>query len=598
MPSVTIKFYEGFTKQPNSTERPTSANNARTFTCTWFDGVSVMAPAISLRLSSGSGESETFDNPCRFTYCWISDFERYYWVMDWRFQNGLWIAALEVDVLATYHEAIGNATVFADRCADRKSELYGSTETIDTGLIDNMLPTRADPLIYKETVSLTHIHGGGFTFGTYVLGIINYDENAVGAVAYYAMTNRMFRHFMRAMLSATYLPSTMNINVETAKAILNPFQYVASCNWFPFNIAQVTGQENPTPRTGLKLGWWGWEDDTGPEFYDINGFGQVMAIHEFTLHDHPHAAPLKMKMLNYEPYTEYSFTCPFFGTFTLNRADAPDGLCSLLFNYDLVSGLCQLRIYDGQIEQTGDTYRDMAQLVGRKKLIRTLSGQCACPIQIAQTTSDYGAARVTQMTGSAQAIGNSAALNRASATYMSNALISGIINGGMAIGQMIGGDAEGAINSLVRGLETAGTNYMNYTLNEKYMRPAVGAQNAAIRASASYTSACQRAPRVETTGNNGSILESWFPFEQRASHLIFTTVNQEAEDAGIIEDALEATRTYFSNWVGYAFGRSITIRNHWGFIQGHDPRIFVPNALESEVEAIKEHINNGFFYLG
>lgn len=603
MPSVNVTFYPYFEKQPNSTKRPDDDQGilqyAVTFSCKMWEGCSFMSPTIELNLSNGV----TFSNPYQWKYCYIQELHRYYHIFDWKFATSLWIATLQVDVLASFKDNIGAAWVFADRVADRKDE---SGNVIDTGLLDDMIPTMIKPKIYKETVTLTHLHGGSFYAGTYVVGIINADDGAVGAVSYYAMDNRNFRRLMSAMLSGSYLGSA-DINRETQKAILNPFQYVANCNWFPFTIEQVTGNATPTMLDNLRLGWWTMPSaaNGGPNYYNISTYGRYETLHQFKMWDHPLTARLNMKMWNYEPYTQYEFTCPYFGNFTITRSQIPDGKATALFSYDLVSGLCQLRIYDGQVDTTlyPDESEQIAQTIARCKLVRTLSGQVACPIQIAQTTSDYGAAKVTQVQASATVLGNSAALQRQytsahNAQLMANAQsVGGATNMlGSALSLNFSGIAAG-FSQMVQGEAANRAAFNDWWTTYKYDRPATNAANYAARTSATHTSAKQRAPVVETSGNNGSNLEARFPFEQRCSFLLPTTITGDpyATIYDITDDMLVETKNYY-NWVGYPHGRTIRINRHSGFVQGHDPRMTSITANETELDAIKDFISNGIFY--
>lgn len=602
MPSVKVRFYQYFDKQPNSTKVPSDQDIYTEYTCKMWDGCSYMAPVIALDMTNGI----TFGDPHLFRYCYIEQLHRYYWVADWKFTEGVWFGNLTVDVLGSFKDVVGSARMFADRLADRLDE---SGNFVDTGLQDNMIPTRLTPMIIKETTSLTHLHGDSFFTGTYVVGIINSDDNAVGAVSYYAMDNNNFRRFMKSMLSGSYL-GTADIDRETQKAILNPFQYVATCNWFPFTITQITAplhvnpsSYTPTARDSLALGWWVLPDyeHGGPRYYNINTYGKYMAMQQFQLIDHPLSGRLNMRMWNYDPYTQYQFTCPYFGNFTLDRSDMPDGLGTLLFSYDLVSGLAQLRIYNGQIEETGVPLTDVAALIGSKKLIRTLSGQVACPIQIAQTTSDYGAAKVTQIQARATTMGNSAALQReytsavnayqiskageyAALSQMGGSLASLNVGGFFSgFGEMIRSDAQRVAAA------------RDWFTTNMFSRPATQAANYAARASATHTSATQRAPVVETSGNNGSNLEAQFPFEQRASFLLPTTITGDNYLYTIPEADVQATKTMY-NWVGYPHGRWIQVNRHSGYVQGHDPFITSTVATQSELDSIKSYISNGIFY--
>lgn len=593
---IDITFYEQYTKQPNSTQRPTEVTPtpySTTFhNCIMWDGVSIMAPTVIVTMLSGT---DHFDNPAALgmTYCYIPQFGRFYWVLDWQLIESQWVATLQVDVLASFKDEIANATIFADRLGDRKGPGYPNTSVltpVDTGLPDNMIPTLSRPYMCHDLLSLSWLRPG-LPSGCYVLGIINADAGAVGAVSYYAMSGSQFRVFMSALLSGTYLGANLDVSQETAKAILNPFQYVATCSWFPLTLSDVA-DGNPE-RTGLALGWW---NLGSVKYYNISDSGVVRKAFTYRLREHPYAPAnkLNMSMLNYPPYTEYWLTLPYFGSCVLTRSDFQSGELTGLVTFDLISGLAQCRLYDkfpygydyneGRFPSTSD----LTNIIGYCNLVRTLSAQASTPIQVAQTTSDYGAAKVTQIVASATATSNSAMLARSYASSMSSAIL-GTVGAGVSL---LGGSLTGAAS----GLLGAAAQYNEAQLTRKYNGAAVAAQNQAARASGAYTSAVQKAPKVETSGNNGSVMESLFPAELVSEYLIPSTITnhifernyQASGDVSYTQGLLE--------WVGYAHGQVIQIREHTGYIQGHDPQFYSYRALAPEVDQIKQYMADGFFY--
>ena len=594
MAEIAVTFYEQFHKQPNSTFRPTQlvpAHPSRTFDCIMWDGVSFLAPVVELALFSGSG---TFDNPAALgmTYAYIPSFERYYWVLDWRLSEGRWIATMQVDVLASFKEDIGNASLFADRLGDRLGYGYPILTPlvpIDTGLPDNAIPTVSRPWIHSGAIGLPWMRSS-FWSGTYVLGVINADISAVGAISYYAMTRHEFREFMGAMLSGTYFGTNADISTETTKAILNPMQYVATCNWFPLKYEDVVG--NSEAQTDLHLGWWTLHN---VDHKNINITGLVHKLFCTKLDKHPYADELNLSMLNYLPYTQYQIQIPYFGSVQIYREDFQSGELTCHFTYDLVSGLAQVRLYDrfpyGYDYATDGDFPDYDDfdtgIIGHCNLIRTLSAQASAPIQIAQTTSDYGAARVTQIQANATAAANSAMLQRSYATAVSNSITSAI----GAVGSLLIGN----IGGMISGVTSAINSYNESQYIKKYTGAAVAAQNQAARASGAYTSALQRAPKVETTGNNGSVLESYFPLEIKAEFLIPSTIDNHQYEWHEPNGDVTDTRALLE-WIGYAHGKTIKINEHTGYIQGHDPMFFSYKALAPEVDQIKQYMQEGFFY--
>lgn len=600
MGAVSVIFYERFRKQPNSTEYPNQPGSGvvyqeLTYTCRLWDGVSVMAPVVDLVLQKNAAPLGT-TNPCALNYCKIPAFSRYYWIIDWTFVDNVWSAHLQVDPLASFREDIGYGTVFADRCADRLdyNDLDQLVET-DTGLPDNMLPTISEPAIEREVLTITGIQWPLLT-GTYVVGIINSDQSSIGAVSYYAMTNTHFKHIMDYLMGAGndgYLPN-QDVDRETLKAILNPFQYIATVNWFPFDISDVAGS-NPL-RTGLSLGWWTFPS---AQYYNITNNGCINKVFTFTLMDHPYSAPLKCKYLNYDPYTTYYIQLPYFGSATLNRSEFPTGKVTLLMSFDLVSGLAQCRIYHKHPTVINPSVNDV---LGHCDLVRTLSGQVATPVQVGQTTSDYGAAKVTNVTASATATANSAILTRDYSTAMVNGMANAIMGaaslGSGLMSSMLGGAGGGSAMSGLGGIAAGAAQIASAKIIRDYGGTAVRAQNSAARTSAAYTSACQKAPKVETTGNNGSTMEAMFPMEIVNSFLIPSTITNHDFSAAHVTASGDITNTLsLFQWFGYAFGRAIQINEHSGYIQGHDPRIFIESAYPAEIDAVKQYIQDGFFYL-
>jgi len=556
----------------------------------------MLAPVISLYIED-SQDSEKFTIPTFWNYAYIEDLNRYYWVFDWVFADGLWVAQLQVDVLASFKSCVGDATMFCDRCGDRLAWRYveGVRQLIpvDTGLPDDLIPTVSRPHVEKQTLSIPGFQSS-FDLGCYILGIINGDDASVGSLSYYALTPRMFKHFMQAMMSNTSYMGSMNINAETAKAILNPFQYIATCNWFPFPISVVA---QDTVKTGLKFGWW---TLTNLQYYDIIESATVERGLAMKMSDHIYAEPLNMSIYNYEPYASYKLELPYFGSVVLNRSDFPTGEISLLMSFDLITGLAQCRLYhrwpssynpetdEGIINSTVDIISS-----AQCNLIRTLSGQASAPIQIAQTTSDFGAARVAQVQATSTQIANAALLRKEYSTARSQGILS-IIGGaiGLLASPFTGGaSAVAGIAGMVNGFGQLQSAKQAYNIGAQ----AVNAQNRAAAVSGAYSASVAKAPKVETSGSNGSILESKYPAVLISEFMIPSSIQDHNYDVHSPYGSLEDTRKIYE-LNGYPYGEYVTVKDHTGYLQGHDPIVECSWALQPEIDQIKEYMCTGFFY--
>ena len=129
----TVNFYQ-FNKEDNSTKRPTSPSVS--YDCIIKRGSGLIAPKIEL----GIGLSTT---PI-WNYCYIPNFNRYYYVSEWFFDNAMWTANLTCDVLATYKSEIGSADLYALRTS--VSSLY------DGRIPDTLYPTKVNSNFAKSLV--------------------------------------------------------------------------------------------------------------------------------------------------------------------------------------------------------------------------------------------------------------------------------------------------------------------------------------------------------------------------------------------------------------------------------------------------------------
>ena len=395
-----------FSKKRNSTKVPASDAAGLSLTGTLKDPCSVLNPVVRVKRLAPDAV------PWGYSYAYIAKFNRYYFVDDIRWVEPFWEISMSVDVLGSHKTAIGASTHYVLRTDPTTSQ-----ET-NPWICDTMYP--ATSYFTKEqslfpNYPFSAVYTGGVAAGTYILGIISGEttSNSVGAISYYAMTAAQFATlkgilFGNANLVAMGLaefdtshpgqliPLVTDMSLEMTKAMYNPYQYIASCIWFPFSVNDITEK---TLISGIEIGWWRYPCSGYQVDPQLIIFGQHM-----TPPSHPMAAT-RGYYLNYAPYTrrtilgvigETPVDCSYIG--------ANDAL-SLSWSVDIITGQCRVDIgvYDNSA-QTATVHRIMQ----RECLL-------GVPIQLAQIATDYLGTAITAVDSAAKTTGNMLSLNFAGA---------------------------------------------------------------------------------------------------------------------------------------------------------------------------------------
>lgn len=218
--AINVTFYT-FAKKANSTAQPSGGTS---YSCVIKSASSVLSPEIILDVGTGS-------RPV-YNYAYIPDYGRYYWVREWTWiENRLWAGSLEVDVLATYKTEIGSENVYVLR----------SSAAFDGNIVDTLYPFKSNSGFTKTTAlnpfffnpSDTSVNVGA---GTYVLGIAG-----AGYTQYIGMSQSNLQTLM-SQLSSYVLDhsgtdpdkfSLDDASYALQQALIDPFQYIKSCTWFP-----------------------------------------------------------------------------------------------------------------------------------------------------------------------------------------------------------------------------------------------------------------------------------------------------------------------------------------------------------------------------
>lgn len=269
-----------FPKEPNSTKQPADGSGLRV-QGRLREPSSIESPAIE------------FQNvePV-YNYAYIPIWNRYYFVEDWTAQLPLWLASMQVDVLASFKSEIGASTQYVLR----------SASNWDGRIVDTSYPT-----IAKSSVSTStnwQALPWDLSGGSYVVGVKG------DFTSFYIFTpaglHSFFSFIFSDMYADEYFPGDWSTDFPELKVMLNPMQYISSITWYPFNLIGIG--------SSMSIGWGSYPG--GADRVPDNGMLELSAI-SFTIPRHPQAAT-RGEYLNLSPYSRYQLFYPPWGMIPLD----------------------------------------------------------------------------------------------------------------------------------------------------------------------------------------------------------------------------------------------------------------------------------------
>lgn len=377
-------FYQ-FAKRTNSTKRPSGGQEF---------GIDLKAPC---NIIDPEIKIATQSDPTGYNYCYLPTFSRYYWVKNWTYADGLWNASLTVDTLASYRDQIGNSTEYVAR----SSAQYNGT------ISDGLYPATA------KVQTVTTAFQGGFaetiSGGFFVIGFIAKAANSIGAITYVVMTPVNAKKLSAKLLTnVSYLSiDNSEISDNLTKMLFNPYQYIVSCNYFPFGIAEITAHLPLV--SSVDVGWWSVDVPCWILGEDNNNLTKSVSV---GIPKHPQAAS-RGGYCNAPPYTDYTIFLQPFGVIPLD-ASKLWGAATLSMQYmvDLFTGDSILRMFT-------DT----------NQLVHETTAKLGVPIQLSNITFDVPSGGGLLQTGIAAAFGGlQAAFSGGSISDVGN----GILNAAQA----------------------------------------------------------------------------------------------------------------------------------------------------------------------
>jgi len=382
--SFTATFYT-FSKRINSTKQPSGGS---TYNIELKAQSGFLNPTIRLDIGQSG-------NPTGYNYCYIAEFNRYYWVSNWVWENRLWVAECKVDSMASHKTGIGSYQGYVSRAAS----------SYDGDIMDRYYPAKAEITETKQDATTAPEFTHSISTGSFVIGVQgNASAPNGGAVTYYAVKP--------AAIAAitSYLLDPQNyqideISEDLLKCIFNPMQFIVSCLWFPF--ALTTGSDS------IAVGWWT-ITGTGGACHKLSDPVYTRNI-VYPIPKHPQAAS-RGNYLNMQPFSKYIINAGPWGAIPIDNGQLLDeSSLTCVINVDLMTGTGRLSIkgknslayVEDHVAQIGVPVQLGQNMLNQGALFSSGSG-------IANTISSFvGGDAAGALTNGLSAIGNIAALSQA-----------------------------------------------------------------------------------------------------------------------------------------------------------------------------------------
>lgn len=307
----------GSTDKPrNSTKQ---SNPARSYECLLKEPTNIVRPEITVRDDA---------NMSIFNYCFIPEFHRYYYVVNWTSVNAhMWTATLEVDVLCTYREQILSTNAFVQ---------YAES-AYNTMLPDSRLPIsdRCENIYYE------HIFPPYNADGSFIVNFASKDPSGNIGMAQSLVAGA---EGMKTLAQTFFDKNKLQQMLEFYN---NPLDLMINCIWLPIGNTFVS--------SGFATSTVGDSDIAfaGPVTRKEYGSTLVFTIELPYKAELPDGSYTYADYRNVEPYTQYLITLPGVGTVEIPMSSyIKDGseLPEIRINYVLspVNGDITYEFVDGE----------------------------------------------------------------------------------------------------------------------------------------------------------------------------------------------------------------------------------------------------------
>lgn len=410
--SFKVNLYS-LSKRDNSTKQP--AGTPVEYDCILKDGCSIFTPSIKLDLGLS-------DDPSQYNYAYIPAFGRYYFIEDWFFTDRLWIANLNVDVLATYKTQIGNSSLYIMRAAGAHNG----------DVIDTLYPAKAGCSYASDT------KGNPWnTTGCFVIGVVTKDA-AFGSLNYYVLSASDLAALCAKLTDPAqiiteanhFLPTELSTGLQLS--LVDPIQYIKTCVMLP-----VAEQEITNLGTDAAFPVYNWEPAVnGKKVYPTSRINKSFT---FDISKHPDTAA-RGNYVNASPFTKITLTIPPYGCIDIDT-----------------SVTCNASTLKVDVDVDPLNGKGILVVKCNNIILNRLEAQIGVPISLSSVTRDY-------IAGATSALG---AIGGAISGIMGN--IGGFIGAASGIGN--------AVESLMPRAQTIGTtgsfvsNRGDFRLDHQFFRP-------------------------------------------------------------------------------------------------------------------------------
>lgn len=315
-----------FAKKTNSTKRPDSSVQKQEANCNLKDSTSVLNPVLTFDIG--------FDVAPSYNYCYIPDFNRYYFINDWTYTPPVWSASLAEDYLATYKDQILADSEYVVR----------AQSAYDGDVLDALYPAKYGTVITEKEYASPWLHDDdemvNLKQGVFVVGLQD-QHGSIGSLSYRVLDYTQMAELVYALLNniitADHGYDFDQFTQNLQRDLVDPLKYIASCYWYPILFDSLD-----LPKTdSLHVQIWQLDDITNK----LLSTGWVK-LYSGTLYaeDHPEKST-RGNYLNGNQYRKvYAHISPF-GLIPID-ADAigPDNAIRAEVLCDLITGQGTLRI--------------------------------------------------------------------------------------------------------------------------------------------------------------------------------------------------------------------------------------------------------------
>ena len=350
--SYKIDFWS-LTKKSNSTLTPTTGRTE--FECVIKDGSGILHPVVSLDIGLTA-------DPSQWNYAYIPAFDRYYYVTEWFFNRALWTASLSVDVLATYKDKIGSASLYVLRASN----------AFDGRIVDNLYPTKTGCIFDSSTITNPYNFNlfSSQNPPQFSIGCVS-DSGNIGSLNYYLVglespgLRTLCHYLLNDAVSVANNFSLDDASLALQNSLIEPLQYIKSAILIPFTTTEYA--DVSTGVAPVRVYTW----FTGATGLKVDRGTTITRSFTFNLKKHPQTNS-RGNYVNSAPYTLITLSFPPFGIIEIDTSVTCNAAALTVdVACDVITGKGRLTVRCNN------------------NILNIIDAQLGVPIQLSQVQSDY-----------------------------------------------------------------------------------------------------------------------------------------------------------------------------------------------------------------